>query len=295
MKNKLKYLILATALLIIGIVFTDPLADSATLTHGYSFSTNEQVTAAKLHALVDAATVSAISASDFSDGAVSNLKLAANAVTTDKILDGTITVSDILSRTLTSGSIATNAITEIELATNITFRAGFHTYAGTSIAYTNATLLFTTNQISSGYVNGTSVSAGAGDAGKVVRLNGSGLIDSTMTPFSSSFTSTNLAISSAGTLSVAHGLGAAPSLVQARLKCTSANLNYSTSDEAIIPLGATGDGSLNVGLSCVPDASNLVIRYGQNPASAFVLIDKSTGSASAIDNTKWVLILRAWK
>lgn len=58
----------------------------ATLTRGYTFGTTETVTAAKLHSLVDSATISAISASD----------LAAGAVTGSKILMGSDTRGDLL-------------------------------------------------------------------------------------------------------------------------------------------------------------------------------------------------------
>lgn len=114
--------------------------------------------------------------------------------------------------------------------------------------------------------------------------------------FTAQFTSANQAIVPAGALTLAHSLGAMPTLVQCRLKNTSAELGYSLGDELIIPPGGD-DGGKNCGLSTVPDATNIVIRYGNagGGAGVFQIINKTTGAIATADDTKWVLIVKAWK
>jgi hypothetical protein len=170
----------------------------------------------------------------------------------------------------------------------------------TSIGVTNGAVITSTNCIASSAIIGATNTTGAGSAGLVVKLNDSGQINTNMlsaaftTPFTSSFTSTNIVITSAGIVTNAHGLGGTPTMFQARLINTSTDKNYSLNDEVVVPVGAT-DGSLNIGVAVVPDASNLVMRFGQNPGASFVVLDKTSGSVGVIDNTKWVLVIRAWK
>lgn len=108
--------------------------------------------------------------------------------------------------------------------------------------------------------------------------------------FTKSFTSSNQTITAAGTLSLAHGLGVMPSLVQVRLKCTSAEGNFSVGDEVIFN---SGDQNAHRGCAIVPDATNLVIRYGSD-ANTFNVNNKTTGASFAITNASWVAIFKAW-
>lgn len=111
--------------------------------------------------------------------------------------------------------------------------------------------------------------------------------------FTSSFTSAAQTITSGGSLTLAHGLGGIPTLMQARLRCISAEGNYSVNDEVVIALGST-DLNNSIGLIVVPDATNLVCRYGSEVRS-FSGLDKTTGTLFAATNPNWNLILRAWR
>lgn len=112
--------------------------------------------------------------------------------------------------------------------------------------------------------------------------------------FTESFTSAEQTITAAGPLTVAHGLSAAPQLIQARLICKTAELGYSIGDEIIInPAGNDPGASLARGLSIVPDGTNLNIRYGSD-ANTFSIIQKGTGGVQSITNANWKLILKAW-
>lgn len=108
--------------------------------------------------------------------------------------------------------------------------------------------------------------------------------------FTKSYTSAGQTITSGGTLTLAHGLAAVPTLLQIRLKCTTGEHGYSINDEVIV---AVGEQPSNRGVSVVPDATNVVIRYGSN-ANAFNVNDKSSGASAAITNANWQMIVRAW-
>lgn len=136
-------------------------APSATITKGYTFSTNEQVTAAKLHTLVDSATVSAITGSDITDGSIAAVDLGASSVITAKIQDGAVTAGKLGALAVETAKIATNAVGTAQLATNLDMSA--------------KAMTFGTNQIVSEWISGTN--AGPGTAGQVVKLGAGGTID----------------------------------------------------------------------------------------------------------------------
>lgn len=112
-----------------------------------------------------------------------------------------------------------------------------------------------------------------------------------LVPFSRSFTSTNQTITSAGTLSLAHGLGSMPLLVQLRVKCLTAEANYSVGDEIVVDM--VGQTASNRGISIVPDSSNIVIRFG-SAVNVFQVPDKTTGAGATLTNANWALIVKAW-
>lgn len=113
-------------------------------------------------------------------------------------------------------------------------------------------------------------------------------------PFNGSFTSAEQTITSAGSLVLAHSLSVTPTLIQARLICKTAQAGYSIGDEVIINLAGNDPGATNNrGLSIVPDATNINIRYGSDTFS-FSILRKDTGAAATITNTNWRLIIKAW-
>jgi hypothetical protein len=272
-------------------------AEAATMTRGYTFATNELVTAAKLHSLVDSGTLSAIVSADITDGTIVNADLSNNSVTTANILDGTILAADIATRTLSTTLYGTNSVDAIALSTNLDIRSGtwVFTNINTTINFSgpSTTLTYSSNQINWAAVSGVTNSAGAADTGKVVKLNDSGFLDTSITPFSKSFTSTNIAITAAGTTTQAHGLGVIPTLTQCRIINTSTDAGYSASDEVIIPSNGI-DLNNNIGVTVTVDATNLSIRFGSAAGSIGVL-NKGTGAVASIDDTKWVFKISAWK
>ncbi len=111
--------------------------------------------------------------------------------------------------------------------------------------------------------------------------------------FAKSYTSSNLTITSAGALTLAHGLGERPKFVQYTLKCTTANLGYSVGDEYDLGCGVNNN-AVNTGLSVVLDATNINIRFG-SAGSVFCANNKGTGAGlSNLTNSSWALVVRAW-
>ena len=110
--------------------------------------------------------------------------------------------------------------------------------------------------------------------------------------FTKGFVSSEQTITSAGSLTVAHSLGAQPVMVLAQLKCLTAENGYSIGD--IYEFGASlrMDASAR-GVSIVPDATNLNIRFGSD-ANAFGALNKGTGASVTLTNTNWSVIFRAF-
>lgn len=106
------------------------------------------------------------------------------------------------------------------------------------------------------------------------------------------FTSSNQTITAAGSLTLAHGLGATPKRVWAALYCNTSEHNYSVGN--VVPISNTVDmsGSYSNGYMCVADATNLNIRYGVT-ASPFKVLDKTSGSAATCTNASWRVIFYA--
>ena len=111
---------------------------------------------------------------------------------------------------------------------------------------------------------------------------------------SEEFTSAEQTITSAGTLTIAHSLGAMPKLVQARLICKTASLNYSVNDEVIVDFVQSYNSTEeDHGLQVVADSTNLVLRFGASSA-CMSLLNKTTGVKANVNNVDWRLILRAY-
>lgn len=98
-------------------------------------------------------------------------------------------------------------------------------------------------------------------------------------------------ITSAGALSLTHGLGVVPYFVGTELVCTVAEHGYSVGD--IIELAPPGFfGSLNNGLSLRKDATNILIRFG-SAGGVFLYVRLTDGVAVTLTNANWRLVVRA--
>ena len=107
--------------------------------------------------------------------------------------------------------------------------------------------------------------------------------------YTPSFTSAEQTITSGAALTVAHGLGAMPNLVQLRIICKSAEGGYSIGDELIVPLAT--DASNHVGVTVIATATNVVLIQGLD---AVHIIHKTAWTNFAPTAANWRYIIRAW-
>lgn len=134
-------------------------------------------------------------------------------------------------------------------------------------------------------INGVTLTA-AGSASQF--LNGAGGYTSVPSPFSAAFTSTDQTITAAGALTLAHSLGAAPSLVQTYLVCVTADQGYATGD--VVLNDANNDQNCSIYWD---DTTNVKIRFGSS-TPVFRVFNKSTGVIGSITNANWKLRVKAW-
>jgi hypothetical protein len=108
--------------------------------------------------------------------------------------------------------------------------------------------------------------------------------------FTNYFQSSQQTITSAGALTIAHGLGRKPILVLPFLNCTTADAGYSVNDELLM---SGGDNGNNRSSSFVCDSVNINVRFSST-ASSFVSANKADGVAQALVNASWKLTIRVW-
>lgn len=112
--------------------------------------------------------------------------------------------------------------------------------------------------------------------------------------FTKSYESAQQTITSSGLLTLAHGMGVAPKVVQLFLVCQVAELNYSVGD--VLSLSAAGLASgttADRGVSAVSDATNITIRLGGN-LNSLIAVNKLNGNSVSLTNANWKLVVRAW-
>lgn len=126
--------------------------------------------------------------------------------------------------------------------------------------------------------------------------NGSDLTNKTYVdakPLSKFYESAQQTITSAGSLTLAHGLGSSPKLVQTTLKCVTAEQNFSVGDEIVVFGTDQSSASTDRANTFVIDATNISVRFS-SAGNCFVVANKTTGAAVGLTNADWKLIVRAW-
>lgn len=109
--------------------------------------------------------------------------------------------------------------------------------------------------------------------------------------FSKGYTSAQQTITSAGALTLAHGLGSKPKAVEIFLVCQTAEGGYSIGDEVFATWHM--DTSNGRGIAIVSDATNLNCRFGSS-GGVFVAIHKTTGVIFNLTSANWRLVVRAF-
>ena len=88
-----------------------------------------------------------------------------------------------------------------------------------------------------------------------------------------------------GALTIPHGLGGAPIMVQPSIECVSADLNYSVGDRVVISMNMTSTVT-NRYMSVYWDATNIKVKYSA-AATPFVISSPTTGNGVAITLASW--------
>jgi hypothetical protein len=101
------------------------------------------------------------------------------------------------------------------------------------------------------------------------------------------FESANQTITVGGSLTIAHGMGVAPKVLLAFLKCTTADIGYAVGD--IVPIGFNVVETNNRSVTITSNATNLIALFGSN----LQLMRKDTGVVNTITNANWAFIVRA--
>lgn len=139
---------------------------------------------------------------------------------------------------------------------------------------------------------GNLVRLGKGTAGQVLRMN-SGATAPEWSAFNipaPDFTSSEQTINNGSGLNIAHGLGAKPSRVDAVLVCKNADVGWSVGDEIELPSkDAVSSSVFNFILGW--NATNITVV---TCASGVQSVNKSTGSASTLNNSSWRIVAKAW-
>ena len=139
----------------------------------------------------------------------------------------------------------------------------------------------------------TDATTGTQNTKYMTALRTSQAIDALGFSGSNSYESSGQTITSAGLLTLAHGLGIRPKLITGYLKNTSAELGYSVGDEVEFSIIVNSTSTANIVNSMYADSTNVFVRFS-NAAWAFHLANKSTGASVIIANSKWDLYVRAW-
>jgi hypothetical protein len=132
-----------------------------------------------------------------------------------------------------------------------------------------------------------------GTANQIVVADGDG-VSGNPTISIAVFTSSAQTITSAGALTLAHGLSAAPTLLQYTLICQTAEGGYSIND--VVHISAPSQqisASTTRGASIVVDATNIYVRYCDS-TDVFEVVRKDTGVSFRLTNGNWRMVIKAW-
>lgn len=109
------------------------------------------------------------------------------------------------------------------------------------------------------------------------------------------YNSPNQTITSGGTLTLAHGLGVAPSNVYLDLVCVTAQFGYNIGDVVKnVSYGNSTSGIDDKGYTFIANSSNVIVEIGHY-VKVFTIIRRDTNASGALTNSSWRIVVRASK
>lgn len=111
--------------------------------------------------------------------------------------------------------------------------------------------------------------------------------------FTREYISSQQAITLGAILTLAHGLGVAPKIVQVVLHCVTADRNYAVGDEILLSHGENFLNTSIVGKSIQLDSSNIYI-ITDSVAGFEYIVDRATFGGATLTIASWKLIVKAW-
>jgi hypothetical protein len=117
--------------------------------------------------------------------------------------------------------------------------------------------------------------------------------DGTLLPVQQKFTSSDQTITSAGALTLAHGLGATPEFIECFLVNVTNEAGYTTGQVLPVAPNSLGAATNDLGFSAIIDATNVTIRYGAHNG-VFSINHATTGVSTGITNANWKLRVKAY-
>lgn len=109
--------------------------------------------------------------------------------------------------------------------------------------------------------------------------------------FTLSFTSAAQTITPNGSLTIAHGMGVSPQLVQGYLRCAIAELDYTIGDEIIMNM-LTSVPTSDYGLVVRRNATNLLVKMPNS--NIFGIAHFTSGTVTTITAANWQMFFKCW-
>jgi hypothetical protein len=163
--------------------------------------------------------------------------------------------------------------------------------AGTGIVVTNGDGVAGNPTVAANLASQAEAEAGTDNTKLMTPLRAAQAI-SVLSTFTKEYVSSDQTITSAGLLTLAHGLGQAPKLVQLHLVCAVAQGGWAVGDVIMVGNNQSTSGD-NRHTSAYFDATNVYVRITDSGAS-FTVAQKTTGVAVNLTNTSWRLRVRAF-
>jgi hypothetical protein len=221
---------------------------------------------------------------------VTALSDAAATLTAAQLLTGLFTIAPTVARTLTTA-------TGTQIATAL---AG--SVAGSNVAFTIVNLGAFDVTLAAGVgvtiVGGAVINSGSGtwrirvDSSSAVTIYTEAAIAMSAI-LTQQYLSSQQTITSAGTLTLAHGLSSTPILFNFSLICKTAEGGYSIDDVVQIAVPAQVSATATRGASVVADATNINVSYCST-SNVFEIIRKDTGANFSTTNGSWRFLIGAW-